>query len=92
MKSIADLGMEFQDLRNKAGMTQEQLASAAGMRQEAVSRFERGRGSDFSLLKLLRMAQVLGHDLQFTAAHNRPTLEDVLAETKASANTGPSAR
>jgi len=92
MKTLADLGTEFQTLRRSTRMTQQQLADAAGMHQENVSRFERGRGNDFSVAKLLRMLQVMGYDLQFTPARQRPTLEDVLAEARSSANTGPLSR
>jgi hypothetical protein len=38
------------------------------------------------------MLQVMGYDLQFTPSRNRPTLKDVLAETRNSANTGPMSR
>lgn len=92
MKTVVDLGAELQQLREQARMTQGHVASATGMRQEAVSRFERGRGNDFSVAKLLRLAQVMGYDLRFVPSHNRPTLNDVLAENKASANTGPNSR
>ena len=79
-------------MRQQSKMTQEQVAAAAGMSQEAVSRFERGRGNDFSVAKLLRLAQVLGYDVALVSARNRPTLNDVLRETRTSANTGPDSR
>ena len=92
MKTIADLGVELQQLRTQAKMTQGRVANVTGMRQEAVSRFEGGRGNDFSVAKLLRLVQALGYDVQFVPAHSRPTLHDVLAETRASANIGPTSR
>ena len=82
MKTLADLGLEFQALRKQTGLAQQDAARRVGMRQEALSRFERGRGSDFSVAKLLRLAQTLGCDLYFAPAHRRPTLDDVLAERK----------
>lgn len=82
MKTLADLGLEFQALRKQAGLAQQDTARRVGMRQEALSRFERGRGSDFSVAKLLRLAQTLGCDLYFAPARRRPTLDDVLAERK----------
>jgi len=82
MKTLVDLGLEFQTLRKQAELTQQETAHRAGMRQEALSRFERGRASDFSVAKLLRLAQTLGCDLYFASAHRRPTLDDVLAERK----------
>ena len=92
MNTIADLGRDLQKLRKQAALTQGQVAVAVGMRQEAVSRFESGSGNDFSVAKLLRLAQALGYDLQFVPLHKRPTLTDVLDETRASANTGPKSR
>jgi len=92
MKTIADLGRELQQLRQQTKMTQEQVAAATGMRQEALSRFERGRSNDFSVAKLLRLAQTMDYGVQFVPLHSRPTLSDVLAETRASANTGPTSR
>lgn len=73
-------------------MTQEKAATATGMRQEALSRFERGRSNDFSVAKLLRLVQTMGYDVHFVPLHHRPTLTDVLAETRASVNTGPTSR
>ncbi len=92
MKTLPDLGTEYQALRKKAGKTQQEVAVAVGLRQEALSRFERGRGSDFSLAKMLRLAHFLGHDLNFIADRQRPTLDDVLQERKAQSNTGPASR
>lgn len=83
MKTLLDLGSEFQALRKQARLTQQDTARLVGMRQEALSRFERGRGADFSVTKLLRLAQAVGYDLYFAPAHRRPTLDDVLAERKA---------
>lgn len=92
MKTLADLGAELQKLRQQAKLSQKQVAAATAMRQEALSRFESGRSNDFSVAKLLRLVQALGYDLQFVPAQKRPTLTDVLAETRASANTGPASR
>ena len=48
------------------------------MRQEALSRFESGRATDFSLSKLMRLLQVLGHELEFKPIVRRPSLKDLL--------------
>jgi transcriptional regulator with XRE-family HTH domain len=83
MKTLPELGAEFQALRREAGLTQKETAHRVGMRQEALSRFERGRGGDFSVAKLLRLAQSLGRDLDFAPVHKRlPTLDDVFAERR----------
>ena len=92
MKTTGDLGQELNEARKRRHLTQAELAALTGLRQEALSRFERGRGNDFSLAKLLRLAQALGYDLQLTPATKRPTLHEVLAENSVSANTGPASR
>lgn len=92
MKTLPDLGDEFKALRKAAGLTQEEVAARLHMKQEALSRFERGRGSDFSAAKLLRLAQALGQELQFAPARKRPTLDDVLEERRQTANSGPTSR
>lgn len=92
MKTVIDIGNEFQGLRKEAGKTQTEVAETIGMQQEALSRFERGRGNDFSLGRLLRLAHALGYELEFVRLKKRPTLTDVLQERMQSANTGPESR
>jgi transcriptional regulator with XRE-family HTH domain len=92
MKTLMDLGEEFQALRKQAHKTQTVVASMAGMQQEALSRFERGRGNDFSLGKMLRLVHALGYEVQFVPMQSRPTLADVYQERKQSANVGPQSR
>jgi transcriptional regulator with XRE-family HTH domain len=92
MSTLSDLGQQFQTLRKAAGKTQAELASAAGLRQEALSRFERGRGNDFSLVKMLRLLQALGLALEVVPVTRRPTLEAVLDERRANLNVGPDSR
>lgn len=92
MKTLMDIGAEFQQLRKQVGLTQTEVANRAGMQQEVLSRFERGRGNDFSLGRLLRMAHALGYDIEFVPLQKRPTLTDVLQERLQSANVGPESR
>jgi len=92
MSTLPEVGDQLRTLRKAAGKTQQQLASAVGMRQEALSRFESGRGADFSLAKLLRLLQVLGVELTFSPSTRRPTLTAVLQERRSNSNVGPGAR
>ena len=92
MGTLPDVGDRFRQLRKQAGKTQSEVASAVGMRQEALSRFESGRGADFSLTKLLRLLQVLDVELDFVSATRRPTLSAVLEERRRNANVGPDSR
>jgi len=92
MVTLPDVGSRFRQLRMKAGKTQSEIAIAVGMRQEAISRFESGRGTDFSLTKLLRLLQVLGVELDMVSSIRRPTLASVLEERRHNANVGPDSR
>lgn len=93
METLPEVGEAFKRMRKQAGKTQTEVAAAVGMRQEALSRFESGRGADFSLAKLLRLLQALDVQLEFVpAGPRRPTLDTVLQERRNNANTGPNAR
>lgn len=92
METLPDAGNRFRQLRKNACMTQSEVAAAVGMRQEAISRFENGRGTDFSLTKLLRLLQVLDMGLDFVSVTRRPTLSSVLEERRNNANVGPDSR
>ncbi|MBS0454192.1 MAG: helix-turn-helix transcriptional regulator [Proteobacteria bacterium] len=93
METLPDVGAAFRQLRKQAGKTQAQVAESVGMRQEALSRFESGRGNDFSLSKLLRLLQAVDARLDFKpTGPRRPTLKAVLEERLSNANTGPNAR
>ncbi|HWL28207.1 MAG TPA: helix-turn-helix transcriptional regulator [Burkholderiaceae bacterium] len=91
-RTLPDVGARFQKLRKRAGKTQSEVAQAVGMRQEALSRFESGAATDFSLGKLLKLLQTLDLELDFKPVMRRPTLDDLLAERRSSANPNPSSR
>ena len=90
--NLPALGREFRALRKAAGKTQVEVAAAVGMRQEALSRFESGAGTDFSVANLLRLLRMVGHEMQFAPLVRRPTLDEVLSDVKRGVNTGPDAR
>ena len=93
MKTVADLGLELQALRKASGKPQRELAAETLTRQEALSRLERGRSADFSVAKLLRLAQALGVEVVLVPSTSvRPTLESVLSERRQGANVGPESR
>lgn len=92
LQTLQDAGSQFKALRLAANRTQTEVASMVGMRQEALSRFEAGRSTDFSLSKLMRLLQVLGLELDFKPTVRRPSLKDVLIEVRQGVNSGPNAR
>jgi HTH-type transcriptional regulator / antitoxin HipB len=93
MKTVVDLGAELAARREELGRTQSDLGAETGLRQEVLSRLERGRLSDVSVSKLLRVAHALGLELTLAPLKRElPTLETLLVERKHGANTGPSSR
>lgn len=82
LRTLQDAGERYQQLRRAAGKTQSEVAEAAGLRQETLSRFERGRASDLSSTKLLRLLEVLGLQMAFEPATRRPDLNELLQERR----------
>ena len=64
-------------------MTQKQLAALCGLGQSTLARFETGGVSEFGARKLLRLLEVLGHELSFTRKSSGFTLDDALAQRQA---------
>lgn len=92
MSTLPEIGKRYQALRKSAGKTQVEIAQVTGMRQEALSRFECGRGNDFSMSKMLRLLRALDLDMSFHPITARPTLDSVLEERRHGRNVGPDAR
>ena len=80
MDSLSSLGRAVARLRKEHGMTQKQLATLCGLGQSTLARFETGGVAEFGSRKLLRLLEVLGHELTFTAKSSSFTLDDALAE------------
>jgi len=80
MDSLYSLGRAVAKLRQERGMTQKQLATMCGLGQSTLARFETGGVAEFGSRKLLRLLEVLGHELSFTPKSNSFTLDDALAE------------
>jgi HTH-type transcriptional regulator / antitoxin HipB len=80
MDSLYSLGRAVAQLRQERGMTQKQLAALSGLGQSTLARFETGGVAEFGSRKLLRLLEVLGHELSFTPKSSSFTLDDALAE------------
>jgi transcriptional regulator with XRE-family HTH domain len=61
-------------------MTQKELAALSGLGQSTLARFETGGVAEFGSRKLLRLLEVLGHEMSFVPKHSAFTLDDALAE------------
>lgn len=60
------LGAKIRDLRDRAGMTQSQLAANIGVKQGFIGSVE--RGGKVSLHRLYQILDALGYDLSFVVA------------------------
>lgn len=80
MKTLADLGLEVARLRKARGMTQKELAALSGLGQSTLARFETGGVAEFGARKLLRLLEVLAHEMNYVPVNRSFTLDDALAE------------
>jgi transcriptional regulator with XRE-family HTH domain len=80
MDSLYTLGRAVAQLRQERGMTQKQLAALCGLGQSTLARFETGGVAEFGSRKLLRLLEVLGHELSFMPKSRSFTLDDALAQ------------
>lgn len=80
MNNLNDLGHAVAALRKQHKMTQRELAALSGLGQSTLARFETGAVSEFGARKLLRILEVLGHELSFAPGRQVFTLDDALAE------------
>jgi transcriptional regulator with XRE-family HTH domain len=86
MNTLHSLGRAVAELRLKRGLTQKQLAALCGLGQSTLARFETGGVAEFGSRKLLRLLEVLGHEMSFTPRNSGFTLDDALAERQREAN------
>ncbi|HCF6874126.1 TPA: helix-turn-helix transcriptional regulator [Pseudomonas aeruginosa] len=66
MQSLNELGEAVARRRHALGVKQGQVAEKAGITQESLSRFERGRATEFGARKLLAVLAVLGMEIRFS--------------------------
>jgi len=85
MNDLPELGRALAALRKARKMTQKELAALSGLGQSTLARFETGGVAEFGSRKLLRLLEVLGHEMSFTPTRQGFTLDDALAERQAEA-------
>lgn len=82
MHSLSDLGLALARLRRERGLTQKQLAALSGMGLSTLARFETGGVAEFGSRKLLRLLEVLGHEMSYVPTKQGFTLDDALEERR----------
>ena len=80
MRTLQELGESVAARRRKLGLRQGVVARQAGVTQESLSRFERGRTTEFGSRKLLALLAVLGMELQFTPVGLSGSLDELRRE------------
>lgn len=63
MPNIEDVGKRIKRLRERQGLTQEELARKAGVRQSAVNNYEAGIRTPKDIIKI-RLADALGETVE----------------------------
>jgi HTH-type transcriptional regulator/antitoxin HipB len=80
MKTLQELGAAVAARRQAIRLKQKAVARQAGVTPESLSRFERGRASEFGSRKLLAVLAVLGFELEFTESGQSGSLDELRRE------------
>jgi transcriptional regulator with XRE-family HTH domain len=80
MKTLQELGAAVAGRRQTLRLRQKTVARQAGVTPESLSRFERGRASEFGSRKLLAVLAVLGFELEFTENGRAGSLDELRRE------------
>ncbi len=80
MKTLQELGAAVATRRQALGLKQGIVATQAGITQETLSRFERGRVSEFGVRKLLAVLAVLDLELQSIETGASGSLDELRKE------------
>lgn len=80
MKTLQELGAAVAARRQALRLRQKTVARQAGVTAESLSRFERGRASEFGSRKLLAVLAILGVELEFTESGQSGSLDELRRE------------
>lgn len=80
MQTLPELGAAVAIRRRELGLKQGDVAAQVGIAQETLSRFERGKVSEFGLRKLLALLSVLGLELRFIEPGAAGSLDELRRE------------
>ncbi|CAG4892742.1 helix-turn-helix domain-containing protein [Paraburkholderia gardini] len=84
MTTLADVSDMLKDVRHETALSQGELARRAGVARTTVARMETLARGDMSVSVLVRLLEAAGYDLKVVAHGHGRTLEDILAEQRAS--------
>ncbi|MBJ9900979.1 helix-turn-helix domain-containing protein [Burkholderia cenocepacia] len=69
MRTLLEIGQAVATRRRALGLKQLDVAKAAGVTAESLSRFERGRTTEFGSRKLLAVLAAVGMELDFVESN-----------------------
>lgn len=80
MQTLQELGTTVAVRRKAMGLRQQIVARQANITPESLSRFERGRATEFGARKLLAVLAVLGMELDVIHSGQAGTLDELRRE------------
>jgi transcriptional regulator with XRE-family HTH domain len=80
MKTLQELGAAVAARRQSLNLKQLDVARQAGVTAESLSRFERGRSTEFGSRKLLAVLAVLEMEIQFSEVGMSGSLDELRRE------------
>jgi Helix-turn-helix. len=80
MQTVFEVGAAVAERRRSLRLKQSDVAAQAGIAPEMLSRFERGKVSEFGTRKLLAVLSVLGMELALTDTRAAGSLDELRRE------------
>lgn len=80
--SLADIAPLLKQARQKAGLSQVQLAEPLGMSRATISAIESGRCEEIGFAKLVALLERVGLEITVAPRRGRPTIDDLRAERR----------
>lgn len=81
--TLIEIGPLLKEARQKAGLSQEQLARPLGMSRATISAIESGRCEEIGFQKLLALLERVGLEISVGARKSRPTIDDLREDLRA---------
>lgn len=81
--TLIEIGSLLKEARQKAGLSQEQLARPLGMSRATISAIESGRCEEIGFQKLLALLERVGLEISVGARKSRPTIDDLREDLRA---------
>ena len=85
--TLPELGQKLREARKARHLSQHELAASLRMSRATISAIENGTVAEIGVRKLMALATALGLELLLDTRRDRPTLQQLRAERRAS-NTG----